>query len=360
MMMLSKAEVSAPPCERDFLRLVGVMNPAVRLGHVNGRTGEMYLKQNDVNQDSEASRLMTSRLAIRWRAISADWPVGVIGQGDTVDVHGRYVSEQATCTTDGEKHTHMHGVDERTLYARASMRLVGAYSFSTFSSARFANDGSTVGHPLPGPEALCHCGCWAEDNFALCHNTAKTTVGISTYFFDPFLWRWSGRALRFFNHNSPGKISGRQRTNFLSNAVLPDGPGGRMIFDSTYLSDVDPTAPAAAVASGAARAAEVVRAATAAVSCNAAALCDVQCAGSAQYLAWKAACANGTAGLDAWTDPPREVDAAAHADASSALAMAAFAWFVTGGICAVAAGYVWSTRRGRGSRRDRAFAQADI
>ena len=91
----------------------------------------------------------------------------------------------------------LRGVDDRDLYDLAAARLVGAHEFTSFSVARFAN-GNASRQELAelGPEALCHCGCWGADNFVACHNTAKTTVGISTFWFDPWDWRWKGRALR--------------------------------------------------------------------------------------------------------------------------------------------------------------------
>ena len=227
----------------------------------------------------------------------------------------------------------LRGIGDYTLYEAASSRLVGVLPFTSFSSARFAND-SVVGHGLPGPEAMCHCSCYAEGNFAYCYNTAKTTVGVATYWFDPFTWQWESRALRYFGPNLVSRENApRVATNFLARAVLPDGPGGRMVFDSTYTSDVD----AAAAAGMAARGVEVVRAAADGVSCSAHGLCDVQCAGVAQYTAWRARCDAGTAALDAWSDP-------APGSAATFGGSAALAWFVAGAACAVAAITCWRRR----------------
>ena len=234
--------------------------------------------------------------------------------------------------------TTLRGISDGALYQAASSRLVGALPMDSFSSARFSN-GSIVGHGLPSPEALCHCSCFAEENFAYCHNTAKTTIGVSTFYFDPFSWRWESRALRFFAAGSPGWESGREATNFLARAVLPDGPGGPMIFDSTYTSDID----AAARSGQAARGAEVVRATTEAVDCSVHALCDVQCDGAAQYAAWRSRCDAGTAALDAWSDPPRS-----DAPSSGLGSGGALGWFVAGCACTVLAGTVWRRRSNDG------------
>ena len=92
-------------------------------------------------------------------------------------------------------------VDEvpRSLYSNATEMLVGAMLIESFSSAR-ANGpiGENVtGHGLiAGGEAICNCACYAADDFTFCRNTAKTTVGVATYAYDPQLRRWEARGLR--------------------------------------------------------------------------------------------------------------------------------------------------------------------
>ena len=144
-------------------------------------------------------------------------------------------------------------------------------------------------------------------------------MGIATFAFNglPSLdGRWHGRALRYFSAGSAGAAAGRLGTNFLERALLPDGPGGALLFEVAYTSDVtaDRTAgkergtgtAAGSVASavigggeGAGtsgqqqeqrRSVELVRGLTTPVSCAAAPLCDVQCAGVAQYEAWRDGC----------------------------------------------------------------------
>ena len=157
----------------------------------------------------------------------------------------------------------------RSLYSNATEMLVGAMRIESFSSAR-ANGpiGENVtGHGLiAGGEAICNCACYAADDFTFCRNTAKTTVGVATYAYDPQLRRWEARGLRFFRAGSPGaERQGRGRTSFVAEGVLPRGPGGPMRFYSTYVGDV--------VADGDGRSAEIVRARTSGVACEAAPLC---------------------------------------------------------------------------------------
>ena len=115
---------------------------------------------------------------------------------------------------------------------------------------------NVTGHGLiAGGEAICNCACYAADDFTFCRNTAKTTVGVATYAYDPQLRRWEARGLRFFRAGSPGaERQGRGRTSFVAEGVLPRGPGGPMRFYSTYVGDV--------VADGDGRSAEIVRART--------------------------------------------------------------------------------------------------
>lgn len=163
---------------------------------------------------------------------------------------------------------------------------------------------NTTGHGLLAPEALCNCGCHPLANFVYCQNTAATTVGVSTFALDPSsaavaatvgggagggAGRWVSKALRYFRDGSPGQLAGRDATSFFENAVLPDGPGGAMYFEVAYLSD---TAPPAVPGAAPARSAEIVRGVTSEVRCDAAPLCDAQCAGEPQYAAWKARCSS--------------------------------------------------------------------
>ena len=172
------------------------------------------------------------------------------------------------------------GYDDIELYRNASSKLVGAMSILSFSSASADGPhGSSIsGHSLPAPEALCNCACYPLANFAYCQNTAKTTVGISTFSMDGD--KWISVALRYFAADSPGAKAGRTRTNFLERATLPQGPGGPMLFDVAYTSDGTINSHRA----------ELVRGRTGGVSCDAAPLCDKQCAGVGQYEAWKAGC----------------------------------------------------------------------
>ena len=184
------------------------------------------------------------------------------------------------------------GFADRALYQNASALFVGAQAIESFSSASVhgPSGGSIKGHGLPAPEALCNCACYAEDNFAYCRNTAKTTVGVSTFAWNPFSsggGRWEGRALRYFTAGSAGIQDGRVATNFLEQAVLPSGPGGPVFFEVAYTGDV----AADEAASTPPRSAEMVRGFTGAVSCDAAPLCDAQCAGYLQYADWRAGCA---------------------------------------------------------------------
>ena len=230
----------------------------------------------------------------------------------------------------------LRGVDDRDLYAMAAPRLVGAHAFTSFSVARFAN-GSASRQELAelGPEALCHCGCWGAANFVACHNTAKSTVGISTFWFDPWDWRWKGRALRYFVAGSPGYEAGRQATSFLATAVLPAGPGGSMVFDVAYANDLAPPLG---------RSASIVRGRTGAASCSAAPLCDVQCDGAPQYGLWRAACRDTTAPVEAWADPARETTP----PSTLSTGIASIAWFVSGvalTLGVIAARSCWRTRQ---------------
>ena len=172
----------------------------------------------------------------------------------------------------------------RADYANVTARLVGAMRIESFSSASASGPHGerVVGRGLmAGGEAICNCACWAADDFAFCRNTAKTTVGVATYAYDPALRRWEARGLRYFGAGSPGLEAGRRATNFVADGVLPRGPGGPLRFYSTYVSDTD--------GSGG-RSAEIVRARTSAISCAAAPLCDVQCRDEGQYAAWKMRC----------------------------------------------------------------------
>lgn len=177
----------------------------------------------------------------------------------------------------------LSGFDDLPRYSNASTLLVGAAPIRTFSSASASGgNGSHInGHGLPAPEALCNCACFAAANFVWCQNTARTTVGVSTYHYDPFSLRWEGRALRYFTSSSHGATAGRDGTNFLERAVLPEGPGGAVYFDVAYTGDL--------TADGT-RSAELVRGATGPVSCEAAPLCNAQCAGVAQYQKWRHGC----------------------------------------------------------------------
>ena len=184
------------------------------------------------------------------------------------------------------------GFDDLELYANASKHFVGAQRFLSFSSASaHGSDGQVVdGHGLPAPEAFCACACHGQDNFVYCQNTAKTTVGISTFWLESVDGldkevRWRGRGLRYFSAGSEGSKSGRTRTSFTETARLPDGPGGAIFFEVAYMNDdYTSTSPHS-------RSAELVRGRTAPVSCDAHALCDQQCSGVAQYEAWRKGCA---------------------------------------------------------------------
>ena len=88
-----------------------------------------------------------------------------------------------------------------------------------------------TGHGLLAPEAFCNCACFGADNFACCQNTAHTTVGVATHACSPFQRRWEARALRHFRGGSPGILDGRVGTNFLEDAILPEGPGGAICED---------------------------------------------------------------------------------------------------------------------------------
>jgi hypothetical protein len=183
------------------------------------------------------------------------------------------------------------GFDDLALYQKAAPLLVGAQPILSFSSASAAGpNGSVVdGHGLPAPEALCNCACWGLDNFAYCQNTAKTTVGVSTYFLDGTVWR--ARGLRYFAAGSEGWRAGRIRTSFHEVARLPDGPGGQMLFDVSYLNDQESNVSLSSDEPRA-RSAEVVRGRTGPVACSAAPLCNVQCAGVPQYDSWFQRCAH--------------------------------------------------------------------
>lgn len=258
-----------------------------------------------------------------------------------------------------------NGFADRQLYTAASARLVGVNRFETFSTARYAN-GKLESHELPFPEALCNCACWPADNFVYCHNTAKTTVGVSSFAYDPWQRQWIGKALRFFGPQSPGWASGRRETSFLGNARLPDGPGGAMYFDVAYINDQEADTDAAAAARGAAwPAAVLVRGKTSQVDCAAHELCDQQCAGVPQYTAWRASCDNGSFSLSPWRDPWEGVEGG-DGDAPSNTTTAVVASALVIAAVVVAARPVWRyiTRRMRGpsSVRDAlptAFAASD-
>ena len=184
------------------------------------------------------------------------------------------------------------GFDDLELYVNASRRFVGAQKFLSFSSASAHGPNGQVvdGHGLPAPEAFCACACHGIENFVYCQSTAKTTVGISTFWLesvdapDRDQVRWRGRGLRYFGAGSQGSKSGRTRTSFTETARLPDGPGGSIFFEVAYMNDDD------ASTSPHSRSAELVRGRTAPVSCDAHALCDRQCSGVAQYEAWRRDC----------------------------------------------------------------------
>eukprot|EP01051_Picozoa_sp_SAG22_P001505 SAG22_NODE_60_length_23423_cov_8.445250_9_plen_276_part_00 len=177
------------------------------------------------------------------------------------------------------------GFNDLALYADASSALVGAHEMVSFSSASTTLLGPTgnplAGHGLPEPEALCNCECQSASDFVYCYHTAKTTAGVSTFAFDPVDRRWVGEALRFLLPGSPGEDAGRGATAYVHRAVLPDGPGGDMLFTVSYVGDSDGTA------GGGHHAATIVRGRTAPPSCSAAPLCDVQCSGSVQYERWR-------------------------------------------------------------------------
>mmetsp|Transcript_34837 Transcript_34837/g.93029 ORF Transcript_34837/g.93029 Transcript_34837/m.93029 type:complete len:250 (+) Transcript_34837:155-904(+) len=182
------------------------------------------------------------------------------------------------------------GYDDVALYTSASEKLVGALWLESFSSASAhgSSGESLVGHGLPAPEALCNCACFAESNFAYCQNTAKTTVGVSTYAYNGLAGQWEAHNLRYFKDDSPGAAAGRKGTTFVDHSVLPDGPGGRAFFDIAYEGDM---AEAEEDASGQSRSVEVVRGYTSdGVQCEAAPLCNAQCAGVQMYEAWRAKC----------------------------------------------------------------------
>jgi hypothetical protein len=181
------------------------------------------------------------------------------------------------------------GYDDLALYMNASAQLVGAHSIDSFSSASaHGPTGSVVtGHGLPAPEAICNCACYAQSNFAYCQNTARTTVGVSTYAYNGLAARWEAHNLRYFAYGSAGAATGRNGTTFLEQSVLPDGPGGRVLFDIMYVGD---TTEAAYGGGGLSRSAEVVRGYTSGVSCGAAPLCNTQCEGVEMYEVWRAKC----------------------------------------------------------------------
>lgn len=179
------------------------------------------------------------------------------------------------------------GYDDMARYANASTFFVGAQAIVSFSSASAHGPAARKisGHGLPAPEALCNCACHGADNFVYCANTAKTTVGVSTYAFDGFSSRWEATALRYFAAGSEGATAGRTPTTFAERAVLPDGPGGAMYFTVSYLSDSSRDGGESS------RAVEIVRGRTAGVRCEDAPLCDKQCQGEEMYAQWRAGCA---------------------------------------------------------------------
>ena len=187
------------------------------------------------------------------------------------------------------------GFGDPALYQNASAALVGAQAFLSFSSASAQGPRgfNVTGHSAPGPEALCNCACFALDDFAYCQNTAKTTVGVSTFAYSPFSERWEGKALRYFAAGTPGDAAGRIGNSFLESAVLPDGPGGAIYLEVAYVGDVDNDA--ARCETEVCRSAELIRGHTTPVSCTYHTLCDAQCAGVAQYEAWRKGCGRANA-----------------------------------------------------------------
>ena len=185
----------------------------------------------------------------------------------------------------------LRGFGDLQLYRNASSQLVGAQAFVSFSSASAHGPlGQSIsGHAAPAPEALCNCACFALDDFAWCQNTAKTTVGVSTFSYSPFARRWEGRALRYFAEGSAGDLAGRGGNSFVETAVLPDGPGGAVYFEVAYVGDTSNDTVACGTQRPC-RSAELVRGFTTAVDCAHAALCDAQCAGVAQYDEWRKNC----------------------------------------------------------------------
>jgi hypothetical protein len=95
------------------------------------------------------------------------------------------------------------GFDDLNMYTNASASFVGAHQMVSFSVAD-GNGKHVAGHGLPKPEALCNCECKAEANFVFCYNTAATTEGISTFYYNPLDSRWESSALRFFMPGTPG------------------------------------------------------------------------------------------------------------------------------------------------------------
>ena len=188
------------------------------------------------------------------------------------------------------------GFDDLALYQNVTTRFVGAQAFVSFSSASaHGPHGSSVsGHTAPAPEALCNCACFALPDLVYCQNTAKTTVGISTFAFGSVSGAssgWTGRALRYFADGSAGAVAGRFYTSFLEAAVLPEGPGGPIYFEVAYTADTTASSASGLRGDQPTRSAEVVRGYTGPVDCAAAPLCNTQCAGVAQYETWRQGCA---------------------------------------------------------------------
>lgn len=174
---------------------------------------------------------------------------------------------------------------------------------------------------MPFREALCNCGCTGEANFVACWNTAKTTVGVSTFSRDPFSAgkRWKTTALRIFGAGSDNINGSRKNTNFFESGDIPDGPGGQVFFEVAYLQDLEP---------------RIVRGFTGPVSCASRSLCEKQCAGQPQFESWSIKC-NATASSGGANVPGntahhhhshREMSAAVWI--IGAVALLAMLWFI--------------------------------
>jgi hypothetical protein len=99
------------------------------------------------------------------------------------------------------------GFNSRNTYESVAQKFVGSQqilSFSHVSASASSTDGISA-------EALCNCECNATANFVACFNTAKTTVGVSTFSVDPYTRRWTASALRVkgnVNYFEKGSLPG--------------------------------------------------------------------------------------------------------------------------------------------------------